>query len=275
MVFINFKMTLIRAIHTVIIGTGNVAWHIAESFSANKQIDVRQVFNHRNTARAKRFSKHFQCKLTTDYNSIDTTADLYIIAVKDDAIDEVVKNIIPLKLKGMVVHTSGSMDVLMLNKTSSSIGVYYPLQTFYINAGIDWTTTPLLIEANTKAGLSLLKKVAGSVSKTVKVLDSTNRLQIHLAAVFACNFTNAMYVSAYELIEKEMNKTDTKLLYPIMLQSLQKLKKVHPIQAQTGPAMRSDKTVMNKHLKLLQDNKQLIQIYKLLSDLITEQQASK
>lgn len=257
------------------IGTGNVAWHLAVSFRQNEHVNLRQVFNHRNTGKAKQFSKHFQCKLATDYNAVDTTADLYIIAVKDDAITEVVNMLVPLKLKGMVVHTSGSMDILTLEKVSASVGVYYPLQTFYNGADIDWKTTPLLIEANTKTGLSMLNKVARSVSKTVRTVDSTSRLQIHLAAVFACNFTNALYVSAYELIENKLNKADTTLLYPIMLQSLQKLTNVHPKQAQTGPARRSDKTVMNKHLKLLRDNKPLTRVYKLLSELIAQQQLPK
>ena len=130
----------------------------------------------------------------------------------------------------------------------------------------------MLIETNTKSALNTLKQLASTVSKTVKVVDSKNRLRIHLAAVFACNFTNAMYVSAYELIENNLSRKDTQLLLPIMQHSFQKLQTVQPKKAQTGPAMRNDKLVMKKHLEILKDDKQLSHVYAVLSDLIMRQQ---
>lgn len=259
----------------MLIGTGNVAWHIADSFRNNIHIHLLQVFNHRISKEAKQFSKHFDTDLITDYKAIAQTADLYIIAVKDDAIVEVIKQLTPLKLKGLVVHTSGSMDVSVLKAASSTTGVYYPLETFYKGATINWKTTPLLIEANTPSALIKLKQIAKAVSGKVKVVHSKDRLSLHLAAVFACNFTNAMYVSAYEMIEVKLGKKDTELLQPIMEHSFQKLKKIHPKKAQTGPAMRHDTVVMKKHLQLLENNKQLTQVYKLLSDLIAKQQHTK
>lgn len=264
-----------NSFNIAIIGTGNVAWHIANSFKLNKNLDLIQVFNHRNTKEAKRYSQDFNCDLVTTYDAINPNADLYIIAVKDDAIAEVVKNIIPLKLKGIVVHTSGSIDMQILKPVAPSIGVYYPLQTFYPKALIAWQATPILLEANSKTTFAKLKKIASSVSEKVKDVNSKNRLQIHLAAVFACNFTNAMYVSAYEIIEKSLGKKDTELLHPIMWQSFQKLQKIHPVQAQTGPAMRNDTSVMKKHLALLKLDKKLTHVYKTLSDLIVTQQKTK
>ena len=257
------------------IGIGNVANHIAQSFQSYKNVNLLQVFNHRNSKETKQFSEYFSCDLATDFSRINANADVYIIAVKDDAIVEVVKNLSTLKLKGIVVHTSGSIDMSMLNGVSKRIGVYYPLQTFYKDACIDWETTPLLIEGNSKSVEKKLKQLANSVSKKVKVVNSKNRLQIHLAAVVACNFTNAMYVSAYEIIEKNLSKKDTDLLLPIMQHSFQKLQKIHPKKSQTGPAMRNDKLVMKKHLDLIKKNKQLTQVYKTLSDLIVSQQNSK
>jgi len=263
---------LVKALNIVIIGAGNLAYHIADSFQSNSNIHLVQVFNHRHSKEAKQFAKQFKCDLVTDYKSINPKADIYLIAVKDDAIDEVSKQVTPLKLKGLVIHTSGSVDMNILKNVSSKIGVYYPLQTFYKGADIDWKTTPLLIEANAKPALSLVKELASSVSKKIKVVDSKKRLQIHLAAVFACNFTNAMYVSAYEIIENNLSKNDTELLLPIMQQSFQKLETVHPSKSQTGPAMRNDKLVMKKHLQLLKGDKQLSHVYAVLSDLIMKQQ---
>lgn len=261
-----------KSLNIVIIGTGNVAYHIAQSFQSHKNISLLQTFNHRNTKESKSFSKTFACSLVTDYAKINPSADLYIIAVKDDAIAEVAKQLISLKLKGLVAHTSGSIEMNVLKNASKSIGVYYPLQTFYKGAIIDWKTTPLLIEANTKASLSVLKTLAVTISKKVKEVNSIKRLQIHLAAVFACNFTNAMYVSAFDIIENSLTKKDTNLLLPIMQTSFQKLNKVHPKKAQTGPAMRNDKQVMKKHLQLLKDDQQLSHVYAVLSDLIMKQQ---
>lgn len=261
-----------KSLNIVIIGTGNVAYHIAQSFQSQQTINLLQVFNHQNSKEAKSFSKTFACNLVTDYTKIDTKADIYIIAVKDDAVAEVAKQLSPLTLKGLVVHTSGSVDMAVLKNASKSIGVYYPLQTFYVGAEIDWQTTPLLIEANLGTALKTLQKIAESVSEKVKTVNSIKRLQIHLAAVFACNFTNAMYVAAYDVIENNLSKKDTELLLPIMQHSFQKLQIVHPKKAQTGPAMRNDKLVMNKHLQLLKQDKQLSHVYAVLSDLIMRQQ---
>lgn len=261
-----------KSLNIIILGSGNVAHHLAQSFSEVKNVRLSQIFNHRSSKESKALAKKFHCDLVTDYSELNTKADIYVIAVKDDVIKDVANNLKALKLKGLVVHTSGSVDVTVLKNVSPQIGVYYPLQTFYPKANIDWKTTPLLIEGNTVLATQTLKKLAQAVSKNVKVLSSQERLQLHLAAVFACNFTNALYVSAYELIEHQLSKKDTALLMPIMQHSFNKLLIVHPRQAQTGPAMRKDKTVMTKHLQVLKNNKELTAVYKLLSQLIDTQQ---
>lgn len=262
-----------KILNIVIIGTGNVASAIAQSFQNSVNTKLTQVFNHRASESAKKFAKKYKSTLVVDYDKIVKNADIYIIAVKDDVIKEVVRQLKYAKLKGIVVHTSGSVDLQILKSSSNNIGVYYPLQTFYPKASIDWKTTPLLIEANNKFTLSVLKKTAGAVSQNVRVASSEQRLHLHLAAVFACNFTNALYVSAFELVENSLSKKDTQLLLPIMRQSFLKLESVHPRLAQTGPAMRNDQSVMNKHLSLLKDSKDLVVIYKQLSKLIYHQQA--
>lgn len=271
---LNPHSLLVKQLNIVIIGTGNVAYHIADSFQSKTNIKLVQVFNHRNSKEAKLVSKKFGCDLATDYLKINPSADIYIIAVKDDAIAEVVKNLASLSLKGILLHTSGSMDMNVLQPSSQKSGVYYPLQTFYKGAEIDWKTTPLLIEGNSKKTVSVLKQLASRISEQVKMVDSRKRLQIHLAAVFACNFTNALYVSAYEIIESKVGKKETNLLLPIMQHSFHKLEKLHPKKAQTGPAMRHDQAVMMKHLALLKNEKQLSELYKILSALIISQQSN-
>ena len=256
----------------VIIGAGNVAQHIALSFKDTTRISISQVFNYRSTKKSKAFAKENQCEFISDYSNIHVSADVYIICVKDEAIADVVKHLIPLNLKGLVVHTSGSMGLSVLKKTSATIGVYYPLQSFSASDNINWKYTPIFIEANSNKSMSVLKSIATSVSSTVKEINSEKRLQFHLAAVFACNFTNALYNAAFSLIEATLSKKDSNLLLPIMKQSFHKLSIMTPKQAQTGPAMRQDNIVMKKHLELLKSNKQLSAVYKLISELIVSQQ---
>jgi len=258
----------------IIIGSGNIAHHIALSFHEKKEVKISGIFNHRKTKQAAEFAKQNHLDLITDYKNISANADVYFVCVKDEAIAEVAKNIASLGLKGLVVHTSGSTGLSALSKVSAHVGVYYPLQSFSKNDHINWKDTPVLLEGNSKKSLVLLTSLADLVSNIVKKIDSEKRLQLHLAAVFACNFTNALYASAFELIEQNLDKKDTGLLQPIMLQSFNKLQKMSPKQAQTGPAMRNDKVVMKKHLDLLKTNKELTAVYKLLSKLIISQQSS-
>ncbi len=246
-----------------------------QSFAGNNNIKLLQAFNHRASKQTKLFSKQFNCSVLTNYANLNTTANLYIIAVKDDAIAEVAKNLRPLKLTGCVVHTSGSVNLNVLKNTSTNIGVYYPLQTFYTNAIINWQITPILVEASTPSVLLKLTTIAKLVSKKVKQINSAQRMQIHLAAVFACNFTNALYVSAFELIEKNVSKKDVDLLLPLIEASFNKLKTTHPVNAQTGPAMRNDTVVLKKHLQILKTDKQLSSVYKNLSNLIVQQQTNR
>jgi predicted short-subunit dehydrogenase-like oxidoreductase (DUF2520 family) len=259
----------------VIIGAGNLAQHLAASFQPIKEVELVQVFNHRKTKAATVFAQQQQTELVTDYKKINTRADLYFICVKDDVIARVAGELIPLQLKGLVAHTSGSTDMDVLKKVSLQTGVYYPLQTFTKNTAINWQTTPVLIEGNTKAAETKLGSLARWVSGTVKQCSSPKRLQLHLAAVFASNFTNALYASAFELVENSLSAKDTELLKPLMQQSFNKLQNLSPKQAQTGPAMRNDQAVMKKHLRLLKTNKELTAIYKLLSQLIINQQSSR
>lgn len=265
---------MLTPLNIVIIGTGNVASHIAGSFMENNKTKLVQVFNHRNTKSAKAFSHACHVPLVSNYAKLNMQADVYMLCVKDSAIAEVVKQLAALKLKGVVVHTSGSIDMAVLKPVSHQIGVYYPLQTFTKGVDIQWKTTPLLIEANTPSSLKILKQIATSVSQTVRVVDSVTRLKLHLSAVFASNFTNALYAAAFDFIETHLSKKDTALLKPLMLQSFLKLGSLSPKQAQTGPAMRNDEVVMKKHLALLKSDKQLAEVYKLLSQLIIKQQTS-
>ena len=261
-----------KKIKIVVIGAGNIAHHLLQLFLLNNEIEIVQIFNRQQTIAAKKLAKKSNTHLVSDYAKFITNADIYFICVKDDAIFDVAKELAKLNLKGLVVHTSGSVDVSVLQQASKKIGVFYPLQSFSVNDSVDWKSVPVFLEATTPSSLLLLKLIAKKNSAIVKVFNSQQRLQFHLAAVFASNFTNALYAVAFSLIEKEFPENDTKLLTPLITQSFNKMLKLSPKQAQTGPAKRGDKITMNKHLKLLEGNTSLKKTYMQLSDLIIEQQ---
>lgn len=264
-----------KPLHIVLIGTGNVAHHIAGSFVKNAEVKLVQVFNHRLTKQAKDFAGSIQVPVVSTYNKLEQQADVYILCVRDSALAEVAGELAALKLRGIVLHTSGSVSMDVLKQASPETGVYYPLQTFSKNSPVDWKCTPLLVEASSAATLKRVMKLANSVSGMVKAVDSETRLKLHLAAVFACNFTNALYAAAFEYVGENLSFKDAELLWPIMQSSFNKvIYNSQPKQAQTGPAMRNDRTVMDKHLALLKSDKRLKDIYKLLSDLIIHQQTS-
>lgn len=264
-----------KPLHIVLIGAGNVAHHIAASFAGNAEAKPVQVFNHRLTKTAKALAGSLNVPLVSTYNKLEKNADMYILCVRDSALPEVASQLAALKLQGTVVHTSGSVGMHVLNQASHKTGVYYPLQTFSRNSPVDWKRTPLLVEANSASTLKQISQLARSVSGMVKAADSETRLKLHLAAVFACNFTNALYAAAFEYVGKNLSFKDAELLWPIMSSSFNKvIYNSQPKQAQTGPAMRNDTVVMDKHLELLQSDQRLKDIYKLLSDLIIHQQTS-
>ncbi len=266
---------MLKQTNIVIIGTGNLASHLALFISQHSDLNLVQLFNHRKTKEATLLAKQSNCDLVSKYNEIITKADIYIICVNDDSIKVVAKNLIPLKIKNLVVHTSGSIDLKVLANVSKQIGVFYPLQTFSKNDSIDWKSTPVLLEANTKLAFSKLKVFSSLFSSVIKNVNSEKRLSIHLAAVFGCNFTNALYAVSYQILENALRKSEVKLLNLILQQSFNKMQLIGPIKAQTGPAKRNDKITMQKHLALLKTNKQLSSIYKSLTDLIITQQNAK
>ncbi len=254
------------------IGAGNIAHHLLQFFSLNNDIEIAQIFNHQKSATAKKLASKYNTDLVCDYTKLIKDADVYFICVKDDAITEVAEHLTKLNIKCLVVHTSGSVDISVLKNASKKTGVFYPLQSFSVNDSVDWKDTPIFLEANTSTSLTLLKTIAQKNNGIVKLFNSEQRLQFHLAAVFASNFTNALYQAAFSFIEKEFSKNDSKLLTPLITQSFNKMLKLSPKRVQTGPAKRGDKTTMDKHLRLLNKEPLLKNTYRQLSDLIIEQQ---
>jgi predicted short-subunit dehydrogenase-like oxidoreductase (DUF2520 family) len=244
-------------ISVVLLGTGNVSKNLFESFLNSDEIDVLRV-----AGRSEKGLVHFKnrAETSTDWNALPK-ADIYILAINDDAIAEVSKN---LMINGLIVHTSGSVPVAVLADHSHS-GVLYPLQTFTSDRIIDLDKVPFCLEAKDPTDLDLLQKFAQLLSNHVVHISSEKRKVLHLAAVFVNNFTNHMYTIANDI--SETNDLDFDLLKPLIKETVSKLDYLSPAEAQTGPAKRGDLKTLHGHLDLLKDS-QHREIYKLMSNAI-------
>lgn len=190
--------------------------------------------------------------------------DVAIICVKDDAIAETAQRI--EGKSGIMAHTSGSAGIDILKPFSNHYGVFYPLQTFTKGVSLDYDKIPFFIDGSDPETKVALSQVAGNISSKIRFCDSSQLPFLHLASVFACNFTNAIYGIAHNILEN----TDFRFsdLIPLIEQTLSKLEKLTPGEAQTGPASRGDFNILSKHLKMLEGKPQYQEIYRLLSEII-------
>ena len=242
----------------VILGIGNLASHLYSTFKVCGQVQLVQLFN-----RSIEKIRHFE-------NEIDITddlfklkeADVYIISTTDNAI-AVISNTLPFKNK-LVVHTSGSVPLSALSNKNRR-GVFYPLQTFSKEKEVDFGAIPICIEAEYKMDFTVLKLLASSISDQVFRISCNQRKSLHIAAVFANNFTNHLYHISSQICEE--NKVPFDILKPLIAETLKKIETLSPKEAQTGPARRNDNTTMENHIDQLKTDYRK-EIYTILSNAI-------
>lgn len=238
-----------------ILGTGNVARHLCHAFKAIDTVKIVQVVG-RNEKALKTFGSLIDT--TSDFTKI-LEADIYIIAVKDDAVLEVSEH---LKGKrGLVVHTSGSVSLDALSPHERH-GVFYPLQTFSQDRKVDMKSVPFCLEAHDEPDLGLLEQLSFKISSKVYIVDTDQRLALHLAAVFVNNFTNHLYHIGKEICDKK--QLPFEILYPLIRETTAKVGSLSPNDAQTGPARRGDVETMERHMRQLEHSR-YEGVYKILS----------
>ena len=242
---------------TVIIGSGNVAHHLAKAFTL-KNIEVVQLFG-RNEEQLKEISAALEIPYSTEKLEV---ADFYLIAVSDSAVAEVSKMISFENV--LVAHTSGSLpiDVLEGNYRKAS---FYPLQTFSKLKELDYSKIPFFVEAENEFDLHALKNLAAAISENVMESSYEKRKYIHLTAVFACNFVNHLYARAKEIADSQ--QIPFQYFLPLIDETTEKIHTVNPRDAQTGPAVRDDERVLKLHEELIKSEEQL-KIYKLMNESI-------
>lgn len=241
-----------------IIGSGNVARHLIHAFQSNSKIELVQVF-----ARNKKSLTHLldSNSVTSDYTQLQA-ADVYIIAVSDDAIAEISSQL-PFENQ-LVVHTSGTVPLTTL-ESKNRRGVFYPLQTFSKDKAVNFKTIPICLEAENEKDLQTLNQIASTISDAVYQINSEQRKALHVAAVFVNNFVNHLYQMGNEICDN--NNVPFDVLKPLIQETANKIVSLSPKEAQTGPAKRNDLTTIEAHQQFLTDEN-LSTIYTLLTQSI-------
>ena len=235
----------------VIIGAGNLAWHIAPKLKKLGH-EIIGVYS-RTKKSADLLSKRIGSDSFSDIERIPENADLYIVALHDKAVRQL--KFIPK----FIAHTSGATPLSAFPVKFKNVGVFYPLQSFSKNRTVKFDSVPFLIESKNTKTKKVLSDLARQFSNNVHFVSSEKRKRVHLAAVFANNFVNHMYSLSAEILQE--NQLSFDLLKPLIFETAAKIKENHPDKMQTGPARRNDQPVIKEHLKLLRGKKQRKDVY--------------
>lgn len=246
------------------IGTGNVAHHLMQAIHSAGHTIV-EVYS-RNFENARHYASQYNAKPIQNLFEIADGTDLIIIAASDDSIQEIGRSLAKHKIP--VVHTSGSIHLNALQSEDHAYGVIYPLQTFSKSKELDFQKVPVYIEASDNVLLNLLNQLANSITSTVLNANSEQRISLHIAAVFACNFSNYMYSIASEILKNA--ELDFQHLLPLIQETASKIQYLNPREAQTGPAKRGDTEVIQKHLITLEQFPEFQKVYRLISEEISK-----
>jgi len=242
-------------ISVVLLGAGHVATHLFKAFYASEGVEIKQWYNRS----LKTIDEYKNRVKVTDNLLTLVEADIYILAVSDDAIEALSKQL-PFKNR-LVIHTSGSTSLYAVDMQQKR-GVFYPLQTFSKAADLGFANVPICIEALKKTDLPILKQLAEAIGSKSHKVNSDQRQALHLAAVFVNNFTNQLYRMAHEITE--MSGAEFDILKPLIKETANKVEYLSPYLAQTGPALRNDKKTIKRHLKQL-ESEQHKAVYELLT----------
>jgi predicted short-subunit dehydrogenase-like oxidoreductase (DUF2520 family) len=242
----------------IIIGTGKVAYILAGNFIEAGH-HVVQVSG-RNKEKADKLAQH----LNTDsapIEKINTHAKIYLLAVSDDAIHEV-SDSLPA-VDGIIIHCSGNTPLDAISTKHQNTGVLYPLDSFSRNTLTSMNNTPLLIEGSNKSSLDTINKLAHSISNNVSELNSVNRAQVHISAVLTNNFITFLSSKAKSRLQNK--NIDPDILNKLLETTLHNILQKEPSVYQTGPAFRNDLNTIEQHIKLLNDDPGLAELYKIIS----------
>ena len=244
-----------------LVGSGNIAHWLVYALK-KADVDIRQIYS-RQLDHAKELAAKAGADAIDNLRDLSPDSDLYIFSVKDDSYETLLSQL-PFRLP-LAVHTAGSLSIRIFEPYADSYGILYPYQSLNKNMDFANVEVPLSVESNDKMVENELFAFAGRLSSTVQLMGEAQRLVLHRAAIFGCNFTNAMYAIAYDILRE--NNIDWRMILPLLENTLYKVKTMNPHDAQTGPAKRGDQNIIRMHQEALQDER-LREIYRLMSDYI-------
>jgi len=247
-----------------IAGSGNVAWHLAKALCL-QGYKITRIWS-RKAEHASMVADLCDAEVCHSISDLRQGAELIIIAVPDKAIEEICKNI--GVYEGIVVHTAGSVAIDILSSYFNNYGVFYPLQTFSKNKELLLDDVPFFIEGSSIGINEVLKQIALKLSSRVYDADSSQRLLLHVAAVFAGNYSNLMYSIGNEILQK--SSIPPEVLHPLMIETTRKAVENDPVVMQTGPARRDDIPTIEKHINALSSLPEYAELYRLLASLISQ-----
>ncbi len=245
-------------IKIVIIGTGNLAQHLIVAFEKTALVKIVQVYSRTSHTKVDGIDTY---RMVYDFKFLKE-ADVYILAVSDDAISTVSQQL-PF-VNRLVVHTSGAAPINTIN-TKNRAGVFYPLQTFTKGKQVDFSSIPLCLEAENSSDFKVLESLAKSISTAVYPINSKQRKALHVAAVFVNNFTNHLFQLGADICRE--NHIPFEILKPLIGETVEKITTLTPEEAQTGPAKRNDQSTIQRHLDFLKDENKK-NIYSILTQSI-------
>lgn len=248
----------------VFIGAGNLATNLAKTLYY-KGFRIAQVYSRTEEA-ARTLAQAVEAAYTTDLSSVVADEQLYIVSLKDAALIELLPEIVAGKEEALWVHTAGSISMDIWKGRVNRYGVFYPMQTFSKQRTVDFSRIPVFVESNSAEDTRFLKDIASVLSERVYEATSEQRKSLHLAAVFTCNFTNHMYALAAGLLNKY--QLPFEVMLPLIDETAHKVHELEPRLAQTGPAVRYDRNVIDSHLQMLADEPQMQELYRLISESI-------
>lgn len=238
----------------VIIGSGNIAFHLAKAFT-EKQMKISQIFGRNETT-----LKEISHKTNIPYSTVRLhNADLYLLCVSDTAIPSVSRQIVNPNC--LVAHTSGSLPIDILEGNYRK-ACFYPMQTFSKNKSLNYSKIPIFIESENNKDVIFLKELAEKISKNVMLINYEQRKYLHLTAVFSCNFVNHLFAIAEEISIRQ--NIPFEYFHPLIEETIEKIYSMAPKLAQTGPAIRNDIRVLQLHENLINDDLQK-EIYKAMN----------
>ncbi len=244
------------------IGAGNLAWHLAPALD-NAGFVIREVYS-RNPRHAEALiGRLYRAEVKTSLDFSASDSDVFILAAHDHAISSIAQEVI-LPDNALLIHTSGSQTIDVLQYAATPhLGVLYPLQTFSKNRKVDFKTIPIFLESNTEVAERVLFELAQTLSNQVAKITAQERGALHIAAVFASNFTNHMLTISREILQQ--NSIDFTFLKPLIQETIQKSLSIGPTLAQTGPASRGDLEILDRHMEFLKERADVAEIYRVIS----------